>query len=81
MNLLDLVLFAPAVGCILVQLLPKDNADTIKRATFVISILVFLGSLLLIPGVLGNPGADDLCNRYPMDGLPEHPVSRRDRRR
>ena len=55
MNLLDLVIFAPAIGFLLVLLLPKDNVDTIKRATFVISILVFLASLLLIPGVLGNP--------------------------
>jgi NADH-quinone oxidoreductase subunit M len=55
MNLLDIVLFAPAIGFLLVLLLPKDNVDTIKRATFVISILVFLASLLLIPGVLGNP--------------------------
>ena len=56
MNLLDLVIFAPAIGFLLVLFLPKDNADTIKRATLIISVLIFLVSLLLIPGVLANPG-------------------------
>jgi NADH-quinone oxidoreductase subunit M len=56
MSLLDILIFAPFLGCVLVLLLPKDNVDTIKRATFVIAMLVFLGSLLLIPGVLGSPG-------------------------
>jgi NADH-quinone oxidoreductase subunit M len=54
MNLLDLVIFAPAIGFLLVLFLPKSNVDSIKKATFAISILVFLGSLLLIPGVLGS---------------------------
>lgn len=56
MNLLDLLIFAPAIGFVLLMLLPKESIDTIKRAAFVISILVFLLSLLLIPGVLSNPG-------------------------
>ena len=56
MNLLDLLIFAPAIGFVLLMFLPKDGIDTIKRVTFVISILIFLASLLLIPGVLGNPG-------------------------
>jgi NADH-quinone oxidoreductase subunit M len=56
MNLLDLLFFAPGIGFLLVLFLPKDNVDLIKRATLVISILIFLGSLLLIPGVMGNPG-------------------------
>ena len=56
MNLLDLVIFAPAIGFLLVLFLPKENADTIKRATLIISVLIFLVSLLLIPGVLANPG-------------------------
>jgi NADH-quinone oxidoreductase subunit M len=56
MNLLDLVIFLPAIGFILVLLLPKENVETIKRATFAISVIVFLASLLLISGVLANPG-------------------------
>ena len=56
MNLLDILIFAPLLGFFVVLLLPKGSVDTIKRATFVISILVFLASLLLIPGVLGNAG-------------------------
>jgi NADH-quinone oxidoreductase subunit M len=56
MNLLDLLIFAPAIGFVLLMLLPKGGIDTIKRAAFVISVLVFVLSLLLIPGVLNNPG-------------------------
>ena len=33
MNLLDLVIFLPAIGFLLVLLLPKENVETIKRAT------------------------------------------------
>ncbi|HYI94646.1 MAG TPA: NADH-quinone oxidoreductase subunit M [Bryobacteraceae bacterium] len=55
MNLLDIVIAVPLIGFLVVLLLPKDNVDTIKRVTFVVSILVFLLSLMLIPGVLANP--------------------------
>ena len=57
MNLLDILIAVPFLGFLVVLLLPKDNVDTIKRVTFVLSIIVFLGSLLLIPDVLANPAA------------------------
>ena len=76
MNLLDLLIFAPALGVLVIFFLPKDGADTIKRATFLISILIFLGSLLLIPGVLGVQ-PDDVRVRYAVDLLPQHPLPRR----
>jgi NADH-quinone oxidoreductase subunit M len=56
MNLLDILIALPAVGFLLVLAMPKDSVDTIKRVTLGISILIFLASLLLIPGVLSNPG-------------------------
>jgi NADH-quinone oxidoreductase subunit M len=53
-NLLDLLIFAPLVGFVLVFFLPADKAELAKKTTLILSTAIFLGSLLLIPGVLGN---------------------------
>ena len=70
MSLLDIVIAVPLIGFLIVLFLPKSGTETIKRATFVISILVFLASLLLIPGVLGNAGAMSLVTDAPWMTYP-----------
>src|SRR5258707_2395430 len=47
--LLNLVLFAPLVGFFLLLFMPKEQTDLIKKAGLVIALLVFIGSLMLIP--------------------------------
>ena len=58
MNLLDLVIAAPLVGFFILLFVPRGQEQTIKMAALVLSILVFLGSLLLIPPVLNGPAND-----------------------
>ncbi|MDX2150266.1 MAG: NADH-quinone oxidoreductase subunit M [Bryobacteraceae bacterium] len=53
--LLNLVIFLPLVGFILLLLLPKDSHDGIKRAALVVSLVVFAASLLLIAPVQQAP--------------------------
>jgi NADH-quinone oxidoreductase subunit M len=57
MSLFDILLAAPAVGFVLVLLMPQGSVDAIKKVTLVLSIVIFLASLLLIPPVLANPSA------------------------
>jgi NADH-quinone oxidoreductase subunit M len=58
MNLLDLVIAAPLVGFFILLFVPRGQEQTIKMAALVLSLLVFLGSLLLIPPVLNGPAND-----------------------
>ena len=49
--LLDVVLFAPLIGFLVLLLLPKDNPELIRRATLTLSLVVFLpaaGAVLLL---------------------------------
>jgi NADH-quinone oxidoreductase subunit M len=81
MNLLDIVLFLPAIGFIIGLLLPRENTPLIRNFTIAFSLLVFVVSLGLIPPVLDNPGGasfvtDRVWIEYPairyhvaLDGL------------
>jgi NADH-quinone oxidoreductase subunit M len=51
MNLLDLVIAAPAIAFLIAIFIPGDP----KRWALISSIVIFVISLGLIPGVLGNP--------------------------
>jgi NADH-quinone oxidoreductase subunit M len=55
MNLLDLVLFAPAIGFLLILFIPRGSEQTIRMAALVISIAVFVASLGLIPWAWSSP--------------------------
>ncbi|MBC7927262.1 MAG: NADH-quinone oxidoreductase subunit M [Bryobacteraceae bacterium] len=55
MNLFDLVLALPAIGFFLILFLPKDNFDLIRKLAFVLSLIIFGASLLLIPQVMNAP--------------------------
>lgn len=55
MSLLDLTIFLPLVGFLILILMPAGSAETIKRAAFGISIVIFLASLGLIGPVLNSP--------------------------
>jgi NADH-quinone oxidoreductase subunit M len=56
MSLFDILLALPAIGFVLILLLPKDSVDTIKKLTLFLSLAIFLASLALIPPVLSSPG-------------------------
>jgi NADH-quinone oxidoreductase subunit M len=70
MSLLDIVILVPLIGFLIVLFLPKSGTETIKRATFAISILVFVASLLLIPGVLGNADSMNFVTDAPWMTYP-----------
>lgn len=52
--LLNVLLFIPLIGFLLTLLLPKDNTELIKKFGLFIAVVVFFGSLALIPQVLGG---------------------------
>jgi NADH-quinone oxidoreductase subunit M len=54
-NLLDVVLFLPGAGFLLLLMLPKGNLDLIRRFALFITLLTFALSLALIPGVNAGP--------------------------
>jgi NADH-quinone oxidoreductase subunit M len=54
MNLLDIVLALPAIGFVLLLLLPRDNPGLIRNAMLGISLVVFVLSLGLIAGYPGT---------------------------
>jgi NADH-quinone oxidoreductase subunit M len=54
-NLLDLVLFLPLLGFLVVMLMPKRSPGTIKTFSLLFSISVFVASLGLIPVALDRP--------------------------
>ena len=57
MNALQLTIFLPLVAFLLMLLIPKDKADTIRLFALVASLAVFIVSLLLIgPFWFNNPG-------------------------
>ncbi|MEK6250228.1 MAG: proton-conducting transporter membrane subunit, partial [Planctomycetales bacterium] len=48
---LSALIFAPAVGGMILLLLPSEKTETIKRVSFAITLLVFLATVLMaIPG-------------------------------
>lgn len=55
MNLFNVVLALPAIGFLLILLMPKDNPGLIKRVALGLSILIFVISLGLAPAVLNAP--------------------------
>ncbi len=81
MNLLDIVLFLPAIGFVIGLLLPRENTSLIRNFTIAFSLLVLIVSLGLIAPVLDNPGGasfvtDRVWIEYPairyhvaLDGL------------
>jgi NADH-quinone oxidoreductase subunit M len=70
MNLFDLLLAAPALAFVLVLLLPKDNVEMIKKLALGASLVVFLGSLLLVSPVLSNPGVMSFVTDVQWIGYP-----------
>ncbi|MGH9674768.1 MAG: complex I subunit 4 family protein, partial [Bryobacteraceae bacterium] len=57
MTLLDLVLALPAIGFLLLLLLPRKDHETIRRVALAVSLAVFALSLgLLIPFLYTGPG-------------------------
>ena len=55
MSLLDLTIFLPLIGFLVVILMPSGNTDLIKKVALGIALVVFLVSLGLISPVLSNP--------------------------
>jgi NADH-quinone oxidoreductase subunit M len=55
MNLLDLVIFAPALAFVLLLLVPKSKEGSIRTIALVLSLLIFAASLGLIGGVTAEP--------------------------
>lgn len=55
MSLLNLILFLPLVGFLLVLLFPRSSENTARMAAMAIAILVFAASLGAIGPVLDNP--------------------------
>jgi NADH-quinone oxidoreductase subunit M len=63
-SLYDIILALPLVGFFATLLLPKDSVDAHRRAALVFSLLIFIGSLMLIPTVLANPGSMTLVTDF-----------------
>ncbi|HUS05705.1 MAG TPA: NADH-quinone oxidoreductase subunit M [Bryobacteraceae bacterium] len=70
MNLLDLLIIIPAVGFVLLLLLPKENVNAVRVAGLIISLLIFAGSLALIPPVLNNPSSYQFVTDTPWIEYP-----------
>lgn len=55
MNLFNVILALPLIGFVLLIFIPKESADTIRKAALILSLITFVVSLALIPGVLSSP--------------------------
>ena len=55
MTLLDLTIFLPLIGFLVLILMPKGNDETIRRVALGIAVVVFLISLGMIGPVLASP--------------------------
>ena len=69
--ILSLVTFIPAVGGLLILLIPRRDRD-IKLFALVISLLAFVASLHLPVHLHRDPGVFQVRNRQDLDREPEH---------
>ncbi|MFN7925673.1 MAG: NADH-quinone oxidoreductase subunit M [Bryobacteraceae bacterium] len=70
MNLLDLTIFLPAIGFLIVLLLPRSADDLVKKLTLGLSLVIFLISLGLIGPVMSAGGARTLETNVPWIDSP-----------
>ena len=78
MTLLDLVLFLPLLGFLLLLLVPKDNPQASRMGALMISLVIFVVSLgLLAPYWFANPDRLHVLDQRLLDQLSAHPLSRR----
>ena len=70
MSLLDLTIFLPLIGFLILILMPGGNDELIKRVAIGIAIIVFLLSLGLIGPVLASPKEFQMVTNVPwIDAL------------
>jgi NADH-quinone oxidoreductase subunit M len=71
MTLLDIVLFLPFAGFLILLFAPKDNPGGIRRTALVVSLLVFVVSLgLLMPYWFANPSGYTFTTDAPWIDYP-----------
>jgi NADH-quinone oxidoreductase subunit M len=70
MNLLDILLIVPAVGFVLLLMLPKGNVAMIRMTGLIISLFVFAGSLALIAPILQSPATYQFVTDAPWINYP-----------
>ena len=82
MTLLDIVLFLPLIGFLLLLLIPKSNPSLSRMAALVISLVIFVVSLGLLIGRTGSQSrrATRSSTDVSVDQLSADPLSRRPRR-
>ncbi len=53
---LTILVFLPAIGSLVLLLLPRENTETIKRVSLLITIIVFAATVVMaLPGISGSP--------------------------
>jgi NADH-quinone oxidoreductase subunit M len=73
MTFLDIVLFLPLIGFLLLLTIPKSNPDLSRMAALVISCVVFLVSLGLI-GALAGPAPEGYAFAHDSDWITSPPI-------
>ncbi len=71
MTLLDIVLFLPLAGFLILLLAPRDNAPAVRWTAFIISLVVFAASLgLLMPYWFASPSGYTFSTDAPWINYP-----------
>ena len=53
---LTILVFLPAIGSLVLLLLPRENTETIKRVSLLITVIVFGATVVMaLPGISGGP--------------------------
>src|SRR5688572_31085939 len=70
-SLLNLVVYLPAVGALVLAFMPREQRDVVKWAAFGISVLTFLASLGLLAQFNANDNAEyQAVTDFPWIGNP-----------